>query len=223
MDTPSSSSHHSASDSSRASAMRQTTPFLQPVASASKRTISTLGQKAPAAAPAVHNLILYKKPLHPELFQMKARKNIVHGPSELEAWLMNGSHMVRFQHKALCLSELVTDVDGGLPLTGAVASFQCLNEKDFEQSFREHGVNYITTVQTENLSDSLYRATYQEMLAFAQETDSLKVAYDSAVGNGKNLSVLHLVRLAREIHAEAYHLFAQGGLVLRTQTIFEFR
>ncbi len=203
--------------------MRQSTPFLQTTSNPTKRTLGSMGQKSPSVAPPIHNLILYKKPLHPELFQMKARKNIAHGPSDLEAWLMNGSHMVRFQHKTLCLSELVTDLDGGLPLTGAVASFQCLNEKDFEQSFREHGVNYITTVQTENLSESLYRATYQEMLAFAQETDSLKVAYDSPVGNGKNLSVLHLVRLVREIHAEAYHLFAHGGLVLRTQTIFEFR
>lgn len=28
-------------------------------------------------------------------------------------------------------------------------------------------------------------------------------------------------RYNREIHAQAYHLIAQGGVVIRTQTIFE--
>ena len=32
-----------------------------------------------------------------------------------------------------------------------------------------------------------------------------------------------LARFRREVHAQTYHLIAQGGLVLRSQTIFEHK
>ncbi len=128
-------------------------------------------------SPAVHNLFLYRKALHPELFQMKARRAISHGTYDFEAWLMNGSHMLRFQHRAFCLSELLSEKDSGLPTAGAVASFPCLGEKDYEHPFAAEHVHYITTMQTETLSENLYRSTYQEMLAFASETNALVVKW----------------------------------------------
>jgi hypothetical protein len=201
-------------------------------------------------SPAVHNLFLYRKALHPELFQMKARRAISHGTYDLEAWLMNGSHMLRFQHRAFCLSELLSEKDSGLPTAGAVASFPCLGEKDYEHPFASEHVHYITTMQTETLSENLYRSTYQEMLAFASETNAMVVKWSepAAVGAGagvgsrqnghsghggggavnaghagKNLSILDIQRFSKEVHAQSYHLFAASGLVLRTQTIFEHK
>lgn len=172
------------------------------------------------SAPPCHNLILYRKALHPELFQVKARRALSHGRYEFEAWLMNGSHMLRFQVDGFCCCELLTDKEGGLPTTGAVVTFPCIGEKDFDHPFTDEGVKYITTMQTETLSENLYRATYNEMIAFADETDGVLVRWNSKDG-GANLSLLDLQRHGKEVHAQSYHLFAQGGLVLRTQTIFE--
>lgn len=169
-----------------------------------------------------HHLILYRRALHPELVQMRQRRTINHGSYELEAWTLAGGHMLRFQHGKFVASELVTDLDGGLPTTGAVATFPCAGEKDYEHPFDDAGVNYITTVQTENLSANLYRATYDEMMAFAQETDAMTHTWENADG-GRCLSLLDLQRYGKEIHTQAYHLNAQGGFVLRTQTIFEHR
>lgn len=167
-----------------------------------------------------HHVILYKRALHPELFSLKGRRTITHGAYELESWLMQGSHVLRFQHKNFIACELVTDRDGGLPTNGAVATFPALGEKDYDHPFTEQRVKYLTTVQTETLSDNLYGATYQEMLDLAEETDALLHTWTGQDG-GKNLSMLDLQRYSREVHAQSYHLIANGGLVLRTQTIFE--
>lgn len=177
-------------------------------------------QPTKSLAAVAHTLILYKRALHPELFQLKARRTITHGGYELESWLMQGSHVLRFQSRSFIACELVTDRDGGLPTNGAVATFPAVGEKDYEHAFAEAKVKYVTTVQTETLSENLYGATYQEMIDLAEETDALLHRWTGPDG-GRNLSMLDLQRYSREVHAQSYHLVSQGGLVLRTQTIFE--
>lgn len=168
-----------------------------------------------------YQLVVYKRALHPELFQVKARKSMRVGSDEVECWLMPGSHLMRFQVGTFCVTELVTDQEDGLPTTGAVANFPCAGEKDFEHVFAETGVNYVTTVQTETLSEQLYATTYREIVDLANETDGLMYKWTQPDG-GKCLSVLDVERYhPSEVHVQSYHLIAQGGIVLRTQTIFE--
>lgn len=169
-----------------------------------------------------YQLVLYKRALHPELFQLKGRRTLVHDGYEFEAWIMPGSHLLRFQMDKFCACELVTDQSGRLPSDGGVASFLCAGEHDFEHAFVPEKIKYVSTVQTETLTESLFAATYEEMLEFAEETESLVYRWKDSDG-GRCLSVLDLQRMSREVHAQSYHLLARGGLVLRTQSIFEMR
>ncbi len=166
-----------------------------------------------------HHQILYRRALHPELFALKGRRSVRHGGYDLESWLMQGGHMLRFQHKGFCCTELVTNQDSGLPTTGAVATFPCIGEKDYDHAFPESGVKYVTTMQTETLSENLYEATFKDMLSLAEETDA--VLHTWAEADGQGLSMVELQRYAGEVHAQAYHMIPSSGLVLRTQTIFE--
>lgn len=166
-----------------------------------------------------YHLILYKRALHPELFSLKQRRSINHGAYELEAWLMQGAHMLRFQVKAFCASELVTAQENGLPTRGAVATFPCVGEKDYEHPFGEASVKYTTTMQTESLSENLYASTFQEMKSLARETDA--VIHTWQEGDGPGLSMLELHRYAGEVHAHSCHMSPGSGLVLRNSTIFE--
>jgi hypothetical protein len=167
-----------------------------------------------------YQLLLYRRALHPELFQLKARRTLSHNGYEFEAWIMPGAHLLRFQIPGVCASELVTDQNSGLPTEGAVTSFPCAGEHEFEYRFDPGRVKYVVSVQTETLTDNLYAATYLEMLDFAEETESLVHKWTDNDG-GKCLSLLDIQRMTREVHAQSYHLIAQCGLVLRTQTIFE--
>lgn len=166
-----------------------------------------------------YQAILYSKALHPELFPIQGRRVIRHGEYELEAWIMNGSHLLRFEHKALCAAELVTDRESGLPASGIIAAFLCAGERDFEHRFVKERSTYMTTVQTETLSENLYHATFDELLEHARETDALLHRWDDEYG--PCLSMIDTQRYNREVHAQCFHLQACGCVVLRTQTIFE--
>ncbi|MDP1662360.1 MAG: hypothetical protein Q8L55_10650 [Phycisphaerales bacterium] len=195
----------------------------------------------PSLATPNHTLILYTRPLHPELVQMKARKTVqlkglgtgpsrIAGAAEFEAWLTPLGHMLRYQTKTHCFCELVTDRDTGLPTSGVAFSVPAVGEKDHEQLFAEACVLYTTSLQTEMLPPPIYNSTYREMLELAEEVDALLHTW-TVPSAGKDqaalrcLSMLELQRFDDEMHAQSTHMFpcfgAGGGLVLRTQTVFQ--
>lgn len=173
----------------------------------------------PAGLAANVQLYVYRVALHPELFQLKGRRNVKHNGYEVEAWLTASGHVVRFTHNGFSCTELLTQDDGKLPVHGAVTGFACVGEHDFEHSFGSERVGYSGSVQTETLSDSLFKATYQEMLDLARETDALIYKWTDDQGR-RCLSMLDLQRLNKEMHVQSYHLIANGGMVVRSQTIF---
>jgi len=166
-----------------------------------------------------YRLILYRRPLHPELFGVRGRRLIAHAGYEFEAWILRAGHVLRFRHDGLCATELITDQETGIPDRGILAALPCAGERDHEQVFSEK-VKYFSTIGTEQLPDALYRSTYEELTAFAAENDAMIHTWVDEDG-GKCASILDVQRYRREVHAQAYHLIAQGGLVLRTQSIFE--
>lgn len=168
-----------------------------------------------------YQVVVYDRALHPEFFDLRKRRSIEHGGYELEAWLMPGGHATRFGHHGSCITELVTDKEEGIPDVGVVATFLCAGERDFDTNFERSRINYMTTVQTEQLSENLFLATHEEMLDYAAEVDALTFQWDDPAGPG--LSLLDVQRLSKELHVQSYHLIPAGGIVLRTQTIFEYR
>jgi len=166
-----------------------------------------------------YQVVLYSRALHPELFELKGRNVLQHADYELESWLMPGAHLLRLGRGELCITELVTDREGDLPDTGIVTAFLCAGERDYEHKFERGGVTYMTTVQTETLSENLYLSTFREMRAHARDNESIAHQWDDA--SGPNLSLLDVQRINNELHVQSYHLIAHAAFVLRTQSIFE--
>ncbi|MEM7624554.1 MAG: DUF2617 family protein [Planctomycetota bacterium] len=165
-------------------------------------------------------MMLYRRPLHPELFDLQGRRTDRHGEYEIESWLTPAGHVVRFAVENQQMTETVIDSGNHLPETGLVHALPCLGEKDFEME-PEGRFGYFTTIQTETLTDNLYQATLREMQEFAHETGSLHHRWDTDYGT--NLSVLDAQKYKREYHVQSYHLVASNGTVLRTQSIFEIK
>ena len=166
-----------------------------------------------------YQVVLYGRALHPELFPLKDRRTIHHDTYEFETWIVPGAHLLRFEFEGLCACELVTDQDDGLPTSGVLSTFLCAGEHDFEHTFEADRVTYMTSVQTETLSENLYLATLDETRALASETGGLCYEWDEPAG--PCMSLLDVQRYADSIHAQGYHLLSSGGLVLRTQTLFQ--
>lgn len=166
-----------------------------------------------------YRLLVYRRALHPELFPIKDRMSIEHMGYEFEAWVMPGSHLMRFLHSGVCATELITADDADFPTRGQVADLPCAGERDHEEDFGEL-VRYMSTIQTEQLPESLYRDTYEELTEFARENEALIHRWTEPDG-GRCASIVDVQRYRREVHAQAYHLLSTGGVVIRSQAIFE--
>jgi len=177
----------------------------------------SLPNKSPSTQ--VFRMMLYHRALHPELFAIQDRRTVTTSGYELEAWIMPGGHALRFGIEGNCVTEVVCDQDTQLPERGLVHALPCIGEKEHEQKVGGE-INFVTAIQTENLSDNLYLATYNEMQDFAEQSSAMTYGWQDADGSN-NLSVLDLQRYRGEVHAQSYHLLGSGGFVLRTQTIFE--
>jgi len=166
----------------------------------------------------IPKLMLYSRPLHPELFAYCERRVLRHGDYEADTWLVNGGHMVRFTIDGQSMVEVVMEGGENLPEKGLAHVLPCLGEKEYEHE-PEGRINYFTTLQTEALSKSLYLATYREMVTFAQETGSLYNTEETPAG--PNLFVLDCQKYRNEFHVQGYHMTMKNTTVLRTQSVFE--
>ncbi len=168
-----------------------------------------------------YNMLLYRSVLHPEFFGIEGRCRIEYGEYDFEAWIFRGGHALRFQHDDICLSEIIYDDIQSLPERGLVTSLQCAGEKDHDARFGDR-MAYMTSMQTEVLSDHLYLGTYKEMIEHGRDSQTLLSVWNDQ-RDKPNMSLLDMQRYADELHVQSYHLRSDVGLVLRTQTIFQLK
>lgn len=166
-----------------------------------------------------YHMLVFRKALHPEFFGIEGRNRTKHEDYEAESWIFRGGHSLRFQHNGLCVVEVVVESIDQIPDRGIVATLPCAGERDHEERFGDQLV-YMTTMQTETLSDHLYIGTYKEMLQHSRESDSLVSMWTDELGK-PNLSVLDVQATRNELHLQGYHLRSDCGLVLRTQSMFQ--
>lgn len=168
-----------------------------------------------------YQMVLYSRALHPELFPLRTRRVVRGDGFELEAWAMDGGHMLRFERHSLCACEVLFDREDRMPEEGVISNFLVVGDRDFDHRFEREKVHYMTTVQSETLSENLYLATLEEMLAHSRSTAALLHLWND--GAGRCLSMIDIQIERHAVHAQCYHLIANGGAVIRTQTIFEHR
>ncbi len=168
-----------------------------------------------------YNMLVYRTAIHPEFFQISGRRRIEHNGYEFEAWIFQGGHVFRFQHGASCGTEVVADSFEKLPGKGLITTLPCAGEKDHEADITEH-LLYMTSIQTETLSDHLYNSTYQELLDHGRNCDGLMTIWTDDFGRN-NLSMIDLQRYSDQMHVQAYHCRSDCSLVLRTQSIFQMK
>ena len=100
-----------------------------------------------------------------------------------------------------------------------MTNMPCAGERDFDEKFGET-LKYMTTVQTETLSEHLYTGTYREMLSHGRDRNSIMTQWNDEQGR-PNLSLLDFQRFLNSVHVQGYHLRSDCGMVLRTSTMFE--
>lgn len=168
-----------------------------------------------------YNMLLYRTAIHPEFFQIAGRRRIEHNGYEFEAWVFKGGHVFRFQQEGSCATEVVTDSFERLPGKGLVTTLPCAGEKDHDAEINDRLV-FMTSIQTETLSDHLYNSTYLELVEHGRMCEGLMTMWNDEQGR-HNLSMVDVQRYSDQMHVQAYHCRSDCSLVLRTQSIFQMK
>jgi hypothetical protein len=166
-----------------------------------------------------YNMMVYRGAIHPEFFSITGRQRIEHGGYEVEAWIFRGGHVLRFEYENQCVTEVVSEQCEKLPERGLVVALPCAGERDHECDFTD-AITYMTSVQTETLSDHLYISTYNELVEHGRMCEGLLSVWNDESGK-HNLSLVDMQRFNDQVHVQTYHCRSDCGLVLRTQTIFQ--
>lgn len=165
-------------------------------------------------------LNLYQRSLHPELFKIYGTERVIRRAYEADVWLVEGGHVIAFTAEKTTLTEVI--VNHGEPMTdrNLIQSIPCRGEKYHETTFGGN-IRYMISTQEEQLSQTLYDATREEITAYAAKRELMTAEQTApAEGNGF-LSVLDIERRSHELLIQSFHLFDETQMVIKTQSILE--
>jgi len=165
-------------------------------------------------------LLLYQRTLHPELFKISANEQVSRRMYEADIWLVEGGHVVMFTAGKNTLSEvIVTRNEPAMPERGLVQSIPCRGERYHEME--AGNIRYMISTQEEQLTQTLYEATKQEILSYAGRRELMSSESQGNGDVGGFLSVLDIERHSQELQIHSFHLFDENLMVIKTQAIFE--
>ncbi|GAG47540.1 unnamed protein product, partial [marine sediment metagenome] len=149
---------------------------------------------------------LYSRPLHPELFRIDRSQTIRQRRYQADIWLVGLAHVVTLRSKDTVVTEVAAAPSEVLPERGLVASFKFRGERDEEREF-EGGLRYIFSSQVEQMSENVFKACHDDLLADAQQFGQ-HVTYPELASNGLvPFSYLSVEPRDTELHVHAFHLF----------------
>jgi hypothetical protein len=120
----------------------------------------------PLARPPVADLVfqVYGRPLHPELFDILAVRQIRHADFVLTVWITRTGHVVSWENDDVHLSEVTTTADQELPQGKRLLSYR-LRQEQCASLDCAHGIRYQASFQVETLPPELFAHVHDEILA----------------------------------------------------------
>jgi len=165
--------------------------------------------------------VLYRRPLHPELFCIHRSQHLERPAYPADIWVMGLSHVVSVQSGGRCVTEVTTEDIEVLPQNGLVTSFQFRGERDHLEKF-DDGMRYILSTQVERMNRNLFHASHRDLMNYGS-TRGLLVKFEDWADedNLVPFSFIDWELRDREMHVQAFHTFPADYSILKTQSIFE--
>ncbi|NLX20591.1 MAG: DUF2617 family protein [Phycisphaerae bacterium] len=165
--------------------------------------------------------VLYRRPLHPELFCIHESRHLERGTYQADIWVMGLSHVVTVQSAGRCVTEVTTEDIEVLPQNGLVTTFPFRGERDHLEKL-DDGMHYILSTQVERMNRNLFHASHRDLMHYGA-TRGMLVKFENWVhdDNLVPFSFIDWELRDRELHVQAFHSFPADYTILKTQSIFE--
>ena len=165
---------------------------------------------------------LYQRPLHPELFQIYAKRHLKTQKYEAIIWVTGCTHVVSVFAGKLCLSEVVSGPGQMLPQRGLIERFQFRGPKSHKCSL-SRGVSYMTDFQVEKMSENLYRQSYIDLERFARNRGVFVKYPELEIRGLQPFCYIDFEARRTELHIHTFAAYPEQITMIKTQSLFDFR
>ena len=176
----------------------------------------------PLVRPAVNDLIfqLYGRPLHPELFEILAQRQVRHEDYEVRVRITSTGHVLSFENEDVHLTEVTAATGQPLPQKRRLLSYR-LRQEHCAALTCAHGIHYQTSFQVEVLSPDLFLHIHDEIL-----NDGSKRGLLSSFPGRQRVTVAPLGFVTVEarpgcLFFTSFHTFPGEYTVVKTQSLIE--
>ena len=163
---------------------------------------------------------LYQRPLHPELFEIRAKRHLKTENYETIVWETGCSHMISVFVDDVCLSEVIANTKQLLPKRGLVERFKFKGHRNHKCTL-SRGLSYMTDFQVERMSDNLYNQSKADLEKFSKNR-GIFVEYPESLSSGlAPFSYIDFEARRKELHIHSFHAFPEQKTILKTQSLFD--
>ena len=180
--------------------------------------------ESPQINVAIEELVfsLFQRPLHPELFQIYAKRQLKTGKYEADVWVKGCTHVVSVYAGNVCLSEVVSTPGQMLPQRGLIERFQFRGPRSHKCTL-SRGVSYMTDFQVEKMSPNLYRQSHIDLERFARNRGMFVKFPGLEIGGLQPFCYIDFEARRTELHIHTFAAYPDQVTMIKTQSLFDFQ
>ncbi|MDD5326716.1 MAG: DUF2617 family protein [Phycisphaerae bacterium] len=165
---------------------------------------------------------LFQRPLHPELFQIYAKRQLRTGKYEADIWVTGCTHVVSVFAGDVCLSEVISAPGQMLPRRGLIERFQFHGPRSHKCTL-SRGVSYMTDFQVEKMSPNLYRQSHTDLEKFARNRGVFVKFPELEIGGLQPFCYIDFEARQTELHIHTFAAYPDQVTMIKTQSLFDFQ
>ena len=165
---------------------------------------------------------LFQRPLHPELFQIYAKRQLKTDKYEADIWVTGCTHVVSVYAGDVSLSEVISSPGQILPQRGLIERFQFQGPRSHKCTL-SRGVSYMTDFQVEKMSRNLYRQSHLDLERFARNRGMFVKFPASETGGLQPFCYIDFEARQTELHIHTFAAYPDQVTMIKTQSLFDFQ
>jgi hypothetical protein len=184
--------------------------------------LSLAGMSVQLLRPRVSDLVfqLYGRPLHPEFFDILAVRKVQREDYELTVRITRTGHVITWENRDVCLTEVATAADQPLPERRRLLSYRIRGEHSDSLACAD-GVHYQMSFQVETLPQDIFWHVHDELVADGGKRGLL---YNFQPNHRLSLAPLGFITVEarhRCLMLTTFHTFPQENTLVKSQSLIE--
>ncbi len=164
---------------------------------------------------------LFQRPLHPELFDIRASRQVKTEDYEASFWITGCTYVIGVSSGDTCLSEVVSTPNSPLPAGGLLERFRFSGPGSYNHTFNQ-GIRYTTDYQIEETTPDLYE---QKRAGLERLAHNRGLFVQHPILDGSGLAPFCYIDFEvrrTELHIHTVSAYPHQTTLIKTESLFAF-